>query len=122
MVSSFPRVLSDPTKRMVKKRISIIVDNSVVSTLMTGIPKTDEIKQIVVHLYEIGKLPTEQLYELIGLLEGLKNDECCNSTHPQYKYYLSIARSLVFVDDFTHKSMTKMINKAIEISSNQYNN
>ncbi|ELP85260.1 hypothetical protein EIN_084220, partial [Entamoeba invadens IP1] len=83
------------SKTPTKKRVCLIVDGSVVSTLMTGIPKTDDIKRIAVHLFEVGRLTTDQVYDLICLIDLLNDQECTKSSIEQYNKFFEVAKSLV---------------------------
>ncbi|EDS89223.1 hypothetical protein EHI_101270 [Entamoeba histolytica HM-1:IMSS] len=87
-----------PTPRInqqTKKRVCFIVDEAIVSTLMTGITKTDDIKRIVVHLFETGRLTNDQVYALICLIELLKTQPCAKDSRAHYKKFFNVANSLV---------------------------
>ncbi|EDR26074.1 hypothetical protein EDI_109230 [Entamoeba dispar SAW760] len=92
--------ITPPTPRLnqqIKKRVCFIVDEAVVSTLMTGITKTDDIKRIVVHLFETGRLTNDQVYALICLIELLKTQPCAKDSRAHYKKFFNVANSLVNV-------------------------
>ena len=91
-------ILTSPMARHIqKKRVCFIVDESVVSTLMTGIPKTDDIKRIVVYLFEVGRLTNEQVYDLVCLIDILKTQSIATDSRPHFKKFFDVALSFVNV-------------------------
>ncbi|KAL7712502.1 FAM91 N-terminal domain-containing protein [Entamoeba marina] len=73
-------VIQQPTQnqQITAKRICLIVDESVISTLMT-----------------VGKLTSDHVYNLVGLLELLQTQELNTDSKPHIKKFLAVAKSLV---------------------------